>query len=80
MTIEEAVRTDLRHTALVALRDRLAVDIDACQSARDVSSLSQRLMDVLAQIEECSAAAKSQEKRSPLDELQKRRAARGAVS
>ncbi len=61
-----------------ALRDRLAVDIDVCVSARDVSSLSQRFMDVLEQID--SVAGKSQQKGTPLDELKKRRAARTAVS
>lgn len=45
-----AVRND-RLATLKVLRRRLAAELDECRSARDVSSLSQRLMDVLAQIE-----------------------------
>lgn len=68
-----------RLTALRALRDRLAMDLDVCDSARDVAALSQRLMDVLAQIETIEKAQPA-EKGTPLDELNARRRARGAVS
>lgn len=78
MTLAEAAATGDRPIALRALRDRLAVDIDVCVSARDVSSLSQRFMDVLEQLD--ALAGKSQQRGTPLDELKKRRAARTAVS
>ncbi len=75
--ISEAAATGDRIQALTALRDRLAVDLDECRSARDVAALSQRLMDVLAQIE-TAQAAKPEAKGTPLDELKKRRAQRTA--
>ena len=53
----EAVVGDDRLRVLRALRDRLAVDLDGCRSLRDVASLSQRLMDVLVQIEALTGAA-----------------------
>lgn len=40
-----------RLEALRALRDRLAAEIDATRSARDVAALSRQLTDVLAQID-----------------------------
>lgn len=57
---------------LRALRDRIAADLDSCDSARDVASLSQRLMDVvekIAALEKAQPAAKG----TPLDELATRR-------
>lgn len=43
-------RTGTRVQALQALRDRLAEDLDLTTSARDVASLSQRLLDVEARL------------------------------
>ncbi len=51
MTILEAVRTDDRRTALVALRDKLAETLDAKDSARDIASNSKRLMEVMREID-----------------------------
>jgi hypothetical protein len=51
VTLSEATASDDRLTALVALRDRLAADLDNTKSARDVASLSQRLLDTLEQID-----------------------------
>lgn len=65
-----------RLASLKALRDRLAVDIDECESARDVAALSNRLMEVLAQIDELEAANPVKVKANPIDEVAKRRAAR----
>lgn len=64
-----------RLESLLALRDRLAREIDGCRSARDVAALSARLMSVLEQVAEVEA---QQPKRggTPLDELERRRAAR----
>lgn len=61
-----------RRATLVALRDRLAADIEACESKRDMAALSQRLMDVLEQLDNLPA----DEKVSPVDEIAKRRADR----
>lgn len=45
LTLADAAASGERLTALRVLRDRLARDLDACASARDVASLSQRLME-----------------------------------
>jgi len=63
-----------RLEGLVALRDHLARELDACESARDTASLSLRFMDVLAQIEELQGgAAPVAAPKSPLDELMAKR-------
>lgn len=64
---------------LCALRDRLAGEIDRCESPRDLASLSARMVDVLAQIK-LAVAAQPEQKGTALDELQRRRAARSAGS
>lgn len=58
---------------LTALRQRVAEQLDATDSARDVASLSQRMLDVTAAIEVAKKARPGQ-KGTPLDELAKRRA------
>lgn len=50
-TLLSAAESGSRLTALRALRDRLALEIDTTASARDVAALSARLTDVLEQIE-----------------------------
>lgn len=66
-----------RLAGLVALRERLASEIDQCDSSRDVAALSIRFMDVLAQIDELNGpAAVSGAPVSPLDELRRKRAER----
>lgn len=65
-----------RLKSLCALRDRLAADLDVCESMRDVAALSQRLMDVLAQIAAVEAA-KPETQGTALDELAARRRAAG---
>lgn len=57
---------------LECLRDRVARQLDDTDSARDVASLSLRLLDVTAAIEAAKRAAPEQ-KGTPLDELAKRR-------
>ncbi|PIJ37091.1 hypothetical protein BMW24_003525 [Mycobacterium heckeshornense] len=54
-----------------ALRDKLAAEIDGCESSRDVAALSARLMDVLAQID-----AVEKPRISKRDELARKRAER----
>jgi hypothetical protein len=64
-----------RLAGLVALRDKLAAEIDGAQQSRDVAALSRQFSDVLLQIEELEAP--SQEKPlTALDELNRRREAR----
>ena len=64
-----------RLAGLVALRDRLARELDECESARDVAALANRFTDVLAQIEELDPAAVVKPA-TPLDELRARRQAK----
>lgn len=64
---------------LRALRDRLATDLDECDSARDVAALSQRLMDVLAQIE-AAEKAQPEAKGTTRDDVARKRAQREAAS
>jgi hypothetical protein len=61
-----------RLTALRALRDRLAADLDETDSKRDVASLSQRLMDVLEQIDELGGGVLEAKPETKLDEFTKR--------
>lgn len=71
-SIAAAAETDNRLTALKALRDRLARDLDDCSSSRDVASLSQRLMDVLSQIDELGGGVKEKPKETGLSEFEQR--------
>lgn len=71
-----AVADGDRLKSLRALRDRLAADLDVCESMRDVAALSQRLMDVLAQIAAVEAE-KPEKQGTALDELAARRRAAG---
>lgn len=77
MSLSEAVGEG-RLAGLLALRDRLAAEIDQCDSSRDVAALSIRFMDVLAQVEELEGgpAVKAGAPVSPLDELRRKRAER----
>lgn len=68
-----------RAASLRALRDRLATEMDRTESARDVAALSQRLMDVLEQIDAAERAQPAQ-KGTPLDELKTRRAGKAQAS
>lgn len=66
-----------RLAGLIALRDRLALEIDTGAQARDIAALSRQFSDVLLQIEELSAGASGAGKAvSPLDELRRKRAER----
>lgn len=75
MSLSEAA-SEGRLAGLMALRDRLASEIDGCESARDVAALSIRFMDVLAQIDELDGSAAASAPSSPLDELRRKRAER----
>lgn len=69
-------RAGNRAETLRALRDRLAAELDDCDSKRDVAALSQRLMDVLAQIAELPAEKEG----TALDELARRRASGDGIA
>ena len=45
-----------RRALLTALRDRIAADIDAGVPARDLASLSKRLLDISAELDQVSTA------------------------
>jgi hypothetical protein len=64
-----------RLPGLVALRDRLAQEIDTAEQSRDVAALSRQFSDVLLQIEELEAPT-LEKPLTALDELNKRREAR----
>lgn len=76
MSLSEAAPKG-RLEGLIALRDRLALEIDTGAQARDIAALSRQFSDVLLQIEELSAGASGAGKAaSPLDELRRKRAER----
>lgn len=80
-SVLSAARSESRRDSLVAMRDVLAAAVDGCDSMRDLPALTRQLSDVLRQLEEIAAAGpKTPEVRSPLDELNARRAARGATA
>ena len=64
-----------RLAGLVALRDRLAREIDSAEQSRDVAALSRQFSDVLLQIDELEAPM-VEKPLTALDELNKRREAR----
>lgn len=64
-----------RLAGLVALRDRLALELDSAEQSRDVAALSRQFTDVLLQIEEIEAPT-IEKPLTALDELNKRREAR----
>lgn len=72
MSVSEAAPGG-RLAGLIALRDRLAMEIDSSESARDVAALSRQFTDVLSQIDELQGGAVSGAPKSPLDELMARR-------
>lgn len=64
-----------RLAGLVALRNKLAAEIDTAEQSRDVAALSRQFSDVLLQIEELEAPT-LEKPLTALDELNKRREAR----
>ena len=55
-SVKSAADSGSRRDLLVALRDRIALDIDAGVPARDLASLSLRLLAITAEIAEIDAA------------------------
>lgn len=50
-TLSEAAMGGDKRETLVCLRDRLAKQIETCESGRDVAALSKRLMEVMDALE-----------------------------
>lgn len=67
-----------RLAGLVALRERLAREIDTAEQSRDVAALSRQFTDVLLQIEELSTNAEAGPKtgKDMLEQRRKERASR----
>ena len=74
MTLADAARIS-RVEALEALRDRLAEEIDKCESARDIAALSNRFQDCLRELAEI-APEQTEKPLTDLDELRAKREAR----
>ena len=77
MSLFDAAQSGVELTALEALRDDLALKLDDCDSLRDYAALSLRLLDTLRRLSELQPGVPV-ERSSVLDELAKRRSARGA--
>lgn len=71
MAVADAAAAGRRAT-LVALRDRLADEVDRCDSARDLPALARQLAAVLEQIDSLPSGVEV----SAADEIAQRRAAR----
>lgn len=72
-TLTEAVSSNDRRAALLALRDSIARAIDGTDSGRDIAALSKRLMEVM---EEIDSLPDPKAKGSPLEMERKRVAER----
>lgn len=77
MGLVDAASSGSRLSALEELRDVLARAVNITESGRDLAALSRQLADVLKQIDEVRVASPAK-KGTALDELNARRAARGA--
>ncbi|MCV7750644.1 hypothetical protein M3B80_008335 [Micrococcus luteus] len=76
-TVSEAVSSGDRRTALVALRDALAADIDNPETLpRDRAAIVKQLQSVLSQIEDITAP--ESETVTPLETARRRRETRTA--
>lgn len=75
MNLREHAESNDNKALLRALRERLADAIDNCESARDISSMSKQLMDVVKMLDGVDVP-ESQGKGTVLDELRARRQAK----
>ena len=71
MTFVEAVSSNDRRGALVALRDKIAATIDGTDSGRDIAALSKRLMEVMREID---ALPDPESSVDPVEAMRKKRA------
>ena len=65
-----------RLAGLVALRERLALELDTATQPAAVAALSRQFTDVLLQIDELDVKPAADAPVSPLDEMRRRRAER----
>lgn len=77
-TLPTAARSGDRLAALRCLRDRLADEIEQCESSRDVAALSRQLRDTLAEISALDADPVWTKEDQLADELARRRGDRRA--
>jgi len=75
MNLADAAASGDRIAALQALRDKIAQELDACESSRDTAALAGRLQSVLAELSEIAPPMSDE---TPLDVLRARRAERRA--
>lgn len=76
LSLRDSASSGDRLSALEVLRDVLAAQIEATDSARDVAALSKQFRETLVEIERLSSGAKQEG--SVLDEFSKRLADRRA--
>lgn len=72
--VESAALSGDRRAMLLALKRRVARQIDTCDSGRDIAALSKRMMEIA---EELDALPDPEAKASPLEAARRRVAARG---
>jgi hypothetical protein len=75
MNLADAAASGDRIAALQALRDKIAQELDACESSRDIAALAGRLQSVLAELDTIAPPIGAE---TPLDVLRARRAERRA--
>ncbi|QIS08211.1 hypothetical protein [Nocardia arthritidis] len=71
MNVSEAIAGDDRREILLALRVKLAAQIDVCESARDLPALTRALLNVNKEIAELDAGS-AESVPGPVKELQER--------
>jgi hypothetical protein len=76
-SLSAVVAAGSRLDSLRALRDVLARQIESCESPRDLAALTQRLVDVLAAIDELAPPLPA--KGTVLDEVKAKRAERATA-
>lgn len=76
--VAKAAETEDQRQALVALRQKLAVEIDMSESARDLGTLSARFLETLERIQVIDDKRSEPKGGGALDEFTKRREARRA--
>ena len=70
MSFVDAVQSNDRRDAPLALRDKIAATIDGTDSGRDIAALSKRLMEVMREID---ALPDPEAGASPLDAAKRKR-------
>lgn len=76
--VAKAAETEDQRLALVALRQKLAIEIDMSESARDLGTLSARFLETLERIQAIDDKRSEKKGGGALDEFTKRREARRA--